>query len=95
MNDFAFVRESGMGGKLRLDLRFVADKDEAQIRMTDERNGRGRNDHAGTVVPAHGVKRYGDWSTHSELPIWKTSPSRGFATATPEKQTRINLNDGQ
>ena len=39
--------------------------------MAHQRNRGSRNDHAWPVVPAHGVERYGDWRTHTLMPIRK------------------------
>jgi len=53
------------------DLSLVAHQNEAHVRVADESKRRRRNDHARTMITTHGVERYGDWSTHSPLPIWK------------------------
>ncbi len=71
---------AGMGGKLGLDAGGVADQEEARLGMADQRNRRGGNDHAWSVVPAHGVERDGDWSTHSQCrsgKMFKPRNSRG------------------
>ena len=68
--------ERGMGLELGLDAGAVADQQEAHVGMADQRDRGGRNDHAWPVVPAHGVERYGDWSTHYSVPIRKTLPMR-------------------
>ena len=55
----------------------VADQQEARVGMAHQRNRGGRNGHAWTVVPAHRVERYGDWSTHSLMPIRKDDTHAG------------------
>jgi hypothetical protein len=40
------------------------------------------------VVPAHGVERYGDWSTHDFLPFRMNDLCGGTPAATPEKRDR-------
>jgi hypothetical protein len=62
-----------MRSELGLDARAIADKQEAQVGMADQRNRGGRNDHGWTVISAHGVERDGDWSTHSSVPFRKLS----------------------
>jgi hypothetical protein len=51
--------------KLGIDASGVAYQYKAHVRVPDERERSGRDHHAWAVVPAHGVERYGDWSTHS------------------------------
>ena len=80
--------------QLGLDLRLIAGKDEAHLRVPDEGKSRRRNDHAWAVVPAHRVERYGDWSSHSPLPIWKIK-ARHICLGTPGNRTRIDVNAGQ
>ncbi len=60
-----------MRRKLRLDAGGIPDHEKSHIGVTDQRNRCRRNDHAWSVVSAHGVERYGDWSTHSLSPIRK------------------------
>jgi hypothetical protein len=64
MDDLSLRGERRMGGKLGLNAGRVANQNEPHSRMADERNRGGGNDHAWSVVPAHGVKRDGDWRTH-------------------------------
>jgi len=68
--------ERRMSGKLGFDARGVADQEEARLRVTDQHDRRGGNDHAWPVVPAHGVERYGDWSTHFSMPFRKSFKQR-------------------
>jgi hypothetical protein len=45
--------------------------------MAYQRERGSRDDHAWSVVPAHGVERYGDWSTHFlRADLENTSPLR-------------------
>ncbi len=69
MNDLGLCREFRMILQFGGDLVPISDQDEARVGVPDKGNGRGRNDHAGTVIPAHCVERYGDWIPHSPLPI--------------------------
>ena len=90
VDDLRLRRESRMVGKHGLDAGRVADEQKAHVGMPHERDGSGRNDDAGTVVPAHGVERYGDWSTHSLCRSGKILPLARSAAATPGNETRID-----
>jgi hypothetical protein len=58
---------------LSLDAARVAHEQEARVGVTDKRDRRARDDHAWSMVAAHGVERYGDWSSHMvPLPKGKT-----------------------
>ena len=85
VNDPRLAGERRIGLEFGLDKGGVADQQEARVGMAHQRNGGGRNDHARTVVPAHGVERYGDWSTHSLIPIRKTIPMRHNRRGNPRK----------
>jgi hypothetical protein len=50
--------------ELGIDTGGVANQHEAHLRVADQRERCRRNHHAWPVVPAHGVERYGGWSTH-------------------------------
>ena len=72
----------------------VAHEQEARVGVTDKRDRRARDDHAWSVVAAHGVERYGDWSTHMvPLPKGKTLliPAQA-AGMSPLKWPRIDPN---
>ena len=64
MQDVSLGRERGVMLELCLDARPVADEQEARVGMADERDRGARKDHAWSMVAAHGVERYGDWSSH-------------------------------
>jgi hypothetical protein len=57
--------------ELGVDAGSVADQEEAGVGMADERDRRARDDHAWSMVAAHGVERYGDWSSHATVPYRK------------------------
>jgi hypothetical protein len=75
-----------MRGKLCLNAGGVSHQDKPHLGMANERN-RGSSDHdARSVVPAHGVERYGDWRTHFPQPNRKDCIGRGRMTATPQER---------
>ena len=74
-----------MGLEFGLDAGLVADQQEAHVGMAHQRNRGSRNDHAWPVVPAHGVERYGDWSTHSLCRSGKTIPMPRPSRGNPRK----------
>ena len=86
MDDLGSLGDLRVCCQLGCDLSLIANQDEAHVRMADERDRRSRNDNVGTVVPAHGVKRYGDWSTHYSYRSGKLSPRGGHAVAIPGSQ---------
>ena len=95
MDQLRLGGERRMGGQLGLDAGFVANQDEPHVRVADQRNRGSGNDHARSVVPAHGVERDGDWSTHFSLPIRMDSVyAAGRPRGNPRK-TRIDLKRGQ
>ena len=72
VEDLRLGGERRMGFEFRLDAARVADQQEARVGVADKRDRGGRNDHAWSVVAAHGVERYGDWSSHMlPMPIRK------------------------
>jgi hypothetical protein len=71
MDELSLGGERGMSLKLGRNAGFIADQKEARLWVADQRYGGGGDDHAWSVVPAHGVERDGDWSTHSQMPIRK------------------------
>ena len=71
VDDLRLGGERKVGAELRFDAGGIADHEEPRLGMTDRAYCRGGNDHAWTVVPAHGVERNGDWSTHVLLPFRK------------------------
>ena len=70
--------------ELGLDARSIPDQDKARARMANERNRGSRNDHAGPVVPAHGVERDGDWSTHCHCRSVRILPMRRVSRGNPQ-----------
>ena len=73
VQDFRLGGEGRMRFELSLDAARVAHEQEARVGMTDKRDRRARDDHAWSMVAAHGVERYGDWSSHMvPLPKGKT-----------------------
>jgi hypothetical protein len=64
------MKDLGLGGERRvvLELGFdaghVANEQKARVGMADKRDRRAGQDHAWSMVAAHGVERYGDWSSH-------------------------------
>ena len=50
--------------ELRLDAGLVADQQKSRIRVADQGDRGPGDDHARSVVSAHGVERYGDCRSH-------------------------------
>jgi hypothetical protein len=64
--------ERGVVLELGLDAGSIANEEEARVRVADKRDRRASKDHAWSMVAAHGVERYGDWSSHLRaVPIGK------------------------
>jgi hypothetical protein len=59
--------------QLPLDQYGIADKEETRARVARERNCGAWHYDGRPVIAAHGVERYGDWSSHMvPLPKGKT-----------------------
>jgi hypothetical protein len=84
MHDLSLAHEAPMRPELGLNAGGVADQQEVQVRMADERKRRGGNDHAWAVIAAHGVERYGDWSTHSPCRSGNDSDAAASPRQPPE-----------
>src|SRR5262245_3637855 len=73
VQNFRLGGEGRMRFELGLDAASVAHQQEARVRVTDKGDRRAGDDHAWSMVAAHGVERYGDWSSHMvPLPKGKT-----------------------
>jgi len=65
VKDFGLAGERWKLFELGFDAGSIANQEKPRIRVADQRNRSPWNDHARSVVPAHGVERYGDWRSHT------------------------------